>query len=562
MMKLMNTKFLFLSLILVSGLFVDGFSQAKKRKLPATINRLTIMNHAPFVSGDGNSLLYLSDHSNEREFVLRYTSKVGMSTWKKPEDVSSLANSPKIAYQGGYSLNFDGSILYHTFRKHPSVGGYDIWYSTRQGDGWSTPKNDGKPLNTTGHEGAPSVSADGQFMYFMRCDQMSYGSASGCKLYVSKRKGRSWTEAKAMPDVINQGNTMMPRIMADGKTLIFSSNRSGGKGGMDFYLTKNEGGVWSSPRALDFLNTEKDDLYLSVASKGRYLLHTVADGRGGAYIEELLIPDDFKPSKVMRVSGQVIDGNSGSPVQAKVKAYTIGSRDRVWDDVTDTDGSFAVVLEEGQQYDFSIESKEKGYTYYSKLYDLEEMKYSKRDEMEVRLLPISSNSELPLSNINFEQYSADLSDASTYELRRLVRLLKGNPQQAFELDLTVAGYRQDSLQSDPDLTEVHIDTVYTEYTDTALLEDDGDVMGSSDNDGDIEEMNKDNDEMESSAASEKRMELKYTYHNDRSEKQSERLMDYLMKKGIGADRLRIQTSREAKSTEGGEAQTLVKLKVL
>ena len=68
----------------------------------------------------------------------------------------------------------------------------------------------------------------------------------------------------------------------------------------------------------------------------------------GTAIEKLLIPEAFKPAKVMRVQGKVLDATTGAAMDAQVKAYAVDTRERVWNHATNEKGEFAVVLKEGK----------------------------------------------------------------------------------------------------------------------------------------------------------------------------------------------------------------------
>ncbi|NJM24373.1 MAG: exo-alpha-sialidase [Bacteroidia bacterium] len=162
--------------------------------------------------------------------------------------------------------------------------------SERRGDYWQEPKNLTAPINSAGHEASVTVSADGKMIFFTRCEKMDQRSATGCAIYVSRKKGNGqWDEPSALPDFINTGNSQTPRIMADGETLYFASDKMpGSQGGMDLYVTRLKETTWSKPLALDFANTEKDDQYVSVTALGRYLLRDTKGSRKNELVEYLI----------------------------------------------------------------------------------------------------------------------------------------------------------------------------------------------------------------------------------------------------------------------------------
>lgn len=563
-----NRNFYTLKVFLFFALILPGtvFGQAKKRRLPAGVNLRSLQNQAPFISGDGGSIVYLTNYNDDYELSMRYARKKGTIAWEESEEVNRAANIPNLAYTGGFALNFDGSRLYITYKKGAGIGGYDIYYCDKKGNNWGEPKNFGRPLNSEKNDGSPSISADGKYMYFMRCDKMSVDNASGCKIFVAERKGRSWGEPKPLSNVINGYNAMSPRILADGETLVFASDRPGGKGGLDLYQSRKANGEWTEPVPMDFANTPGNDQFVSFTSKGRYIYHAVTEDKGMA-IEQLIIPASLKPKKVMRVQGKIVDANTGEPLAAMVKAYSIATRDRVWSDATNNKGEFVVVLKEGESYDFSVEPKLPGYPYHSKLYYLEKMKYSDRDELNIKVSKISTGDVMELNSIEFEPYTAKLKDESTYELRRLTRLMKKMPGNSFEIEVKLNNYLSDSVQSDPDLTEVIIDTVYQEPTQPMEVEE----ADSEELEEGGEEYDQETDEVDTvSRESEEEVQepsftLKYTYHNDRTEKQAQTIKDYFTQKGVSEDKIKVMGKRvEGGNTNGDNDMkaTMVKMKIL
>lgn len=454
--------------LLLSGILfvflIDALAQAPKKGMPRNINMRGYDSFYPAISGDGNSLIFLSNFTDSEEVTMMFTHKISASAWKDPIEMPRTFNLPNLTFEGGYSLNFDGSQMYFTFKKSGGMGGFDIWYCERNGNSWGAPQNLGNSVNSSAHEGMPSISADGQYLYFSRCESMSNQNAGGCEIFVAKRKSsKSWNTPVALPGNINNGGSYSPKILADSETLIFASDRAGGKGGMDLYYTRKEGDQWVDPQKMDFVNTTVDDQFVSVPAKGRYIFHDIK-GERGREIELLLIPKEFKPKNTLRITGSASYMSSGQMTPAYLKVYNIDNRERVfYSDISENDkANFNFVLKEGAIYDLSVEPKDGTLPYYSKLYDLQQMRSSTRDELEVMLNPLNSGDSLLLGGIVYENNSMPLSDVSVYELRRLTRFLKNNNSNNFELRIHLKGYRSDTVQSDPMLTEVIIDTVFIE----------------------------------------------------------------------------------------------------
>jgi tetratricopeptide (TPR) repeat protein len=114
---------------------------------------------------------------------------------------------------------------------------------------WNTPKPiKNKTINTSFFDGAPTLTADGNTMYFVSGRN---GDKSLSDIFVVYKDGRSWGEAVALPMSVNTlGNETTPFITPDNRYLFFSSDGRKGMGGYDIYVTENLGDTWSEPKNL------------------------------------------------------------------------------------------------------------------------------------------------------------------------------------------------------------------------------------------------------------------------------------------------------------------------
>ena len=449
----MNKWFLFL---FASFACTHCFGQARLRKLPATINHPAINVSAPYISLDGGSLIFVSDNNDENQLTLFHTTKKDAVNWKEPVKMPKTVNN-RLTFLRGFALSADGKAMYLSSLKSGGLGGFDILVSELRGTYWAEPVNLGLPINSSGQEACPSLAPDGSALYFMRCEKMDQKNASGCKILVShqSRLGK-WEEPVELPGYINTGNSQAPRILGDGETLLFSSDQfPQNKGGMDLYLTRYDGSNWSRPVPLSFANTAMDDQYVSASYLGRYLLKD-QPGPRTSEIVELLFPPGLKPKALVKIDGTVTGlENPSSPY---IAAFDLKDQRRVYNGRPDKDGAFTLYLPEGARYDLSVEPEKDNYTFYSKTYDFtSDVPMSDRVEAEIR--PVAKGTTLELG-IAFEPNSSQPSSLSAQSLRRLGRMVKGNPDRKFMLGITLKGYLADSIPSSPDLTEVRVDTLH------------------------------------------------------------------------------------------------------
>lgn len=483
------------------------WGQAKTRRLPSIINHPSLNLYAPYISFDGNALLFISDDGEDQTLTVFYTSRE--SDWTEPAVLPKNINH-RLVFLRGYALTADGQRLYFTSSKSPTVGGYDIMTSERKGTTWSEPENLLLPINSKANEACPSFTPDGNIIYFMRCERMDQNKADGCKLFSSKKKPNGqWEEPKELPAHINTGNTQTPRIMADGETLIFSSNSMGSsKGGMDLYICKLVSGNWSAPTPLSFINSEQDDQFVSVTALGRYLLRDTPGAKKTNELVEFLIPNEIRPKGMMKVEGSVTDSEN-APVASYINVFDQATKRRNYSGRPNKDGTFMFYLMEGTRYEMSIDPEQSNIGYFSKQFDLTE-KTPQKEKVNAILSQPKVGEELSLDLVTFKPNSAILEASSETELKRLIRVIKANPQLKFEIEVKLDGYAQDSTISDPDLTELSLDSLQVQINSL-------DSLGN--------------------PATHDSLVVKQKYHNDRTLKQGQAITEYMTSQGVDRNSL-------------------------
>ena len=488
-------------------------AQANTRRLPGIINHPSFNKYAPYVSHDGNALLFVSDSGEDGSLTVSYTSRE--NDWSEPVELPKNINH-RLVYLKGFALSADGKKIYFTSTKSPIVGGYDIMTSELKGKVWTEPQNLMLPINTKTNEGCPSITPDGNTLYFMRCEKMNQRTAQGCQLFrVDKKSNGQWNEPKALPSNINTGNSQTPRIMADSETLIFSSdNMSSTKGGMDLFVTRLNNGTWSDPVPMDFVNTAGDDQFVSVAALGRYLIKEAPGPRKNIELVEFLIPDELRPKGMLKVEGKITDEND-TPIPAYITITDMAKAKRIFSGRPAADGSYFVYIPEGSKYEMSFDPEQSKVGYFAKQFDLSGDKIPQRERLNVILKQPSSGDELLLDALQFKPLTSELESSSETEIKRLIRLIKANPQLDFEIQVLLSGYEEDSIQSSPDLTEVLIDSIHLQIDDLDSL---GEVF-----------------KRDTTL-------VKTTYHNNRTQQQADSIVEYLVLSGADSTRLTTLTN--------------------
>jgi outer membrane protein OmpA-like peptidoglycan-associated protein/tetratricopeptide (TPR) repeat protein len=185
------------------------------------------------------------------------------------------------------TLTADERYLY--FTRLEAIGRYhqeDIYVSENANGIWQEAQPLGETINTVEfNEGAQSISPSGKYLFFTSCDRPN--SIGGCDIYFSKKVGNEWEPGKNLGPVINtRAKETQPYLSGDGRTLYFVSARPGGYGAGDIYeSTLGDDGKWSEPKNLGpNINTEFDEERPFIHPDGQTLYFTSRghEGMGGA----------------------------------------------------------------------------------------------------------------------------------------------------------------------------------------------------------------------------------------------------------------------------------------
>ena len=529
-------------ILLVILTWEESYSQAV-RKLPVSINRRNRNHMIPTLTGDGRQMIYLSDLAERGQLKMWYSRKLSSGSWKVPEVLPITIDNPSTNLKGGYCLSFDGKTMVFTSKRRGTIGGFDIWISEKVGDNWELPRNAGKPLNSELHEGDPSLSPDGKFLYFTRCNTLSNDQAAMCQIMMAEMKSNGYfKEPILLPANVNTGNEVGPRILADNSSLVFSSSKPGGKGGFDYYITRFNDASWSDPIALDFLNSTEDDRYISVPIKGDIAYYS-KESNGFQTIYMARIPAEFQPKKILWIEGIVEGQETNELLESVIRIYDNQSGMLINSFSSPNDKPFSFYLSEGKQYDFSVMTKESNHTFYSQIFALDSLKSSRKLNLEIKLVVVEAGMALKLNGLKFNQYTSGISPSSELEMRRLIALMKKNHDLKFEIGVHLINFKSDTMNIDPDLTELVTDTIIDyrviDIIDSVLLEVNSQIIDSLKNDEEMDSLRNVILTYQPVLHQDTLTILKIinTYHNDRTQKQAEAVVNYLLDKGASSGSL-------------------------
>jgi Tol biopolymer transport system component len=173
--------------------------------------------------------------------------------WQAPEQ----ASFSDVGINTEPSISPDGRTLFFVSTRPPSRG-TNIWKTELSDSGWSTPSRLSDSVNGPGNEWHPQVVANGD-LYFAADDRGdSLGSAD---LYVSKRKNGAYQDAINLGNRINTSAAEWDAYVdPTERFMLFKSDRAGGYGGTDIYISHREKGGWGKAKNLGpVVNSANDE---------------------------------------------------------------------------------------------------------------------------------------------------------------------------------------------------------------------------------------------------------------------------------------------------------------
>jgi len=397
----------------------------------------TADEYLPSLTVDDSTLLFTRRENNNEDFYVSQRESQGY--WNQAIYLPGNINRPEYN-EGAGSISADGNTLYFTLCDRPGViGRCDIYSSERVNAHWGTPHNLGPVINTEGWESQPSISSDGNTLYFISSRPGGYG---GFDIYKSvKNTYGNWTSPVNLgPEINSPGNEISPFIHPDNETLYFSSDGWVGMGGKDLYYSrKGPNGKWQKPVNLGYpINTSGDESSLIVSpdgTKGLFASNNLK-GFGGIDLYSFDLYPEAMPQKVTYIKGNVEDSSSGQKLEAYIEVVRLRDGAVVYSKTTDQiTGSFLAGLKLGEDYSFHISKK--GYLLFSENFSLtnppkkNDLDFAKSILINLRVIALGKKDIL--RNIFFETNSYILKEESKIELSQVIRFMKINPTLKMEI---------------------------------------------------------------------------------------------------------------------------------
>lgn len=294
-MKKAITLVLILTLGLVSDIAIADYIFGEPTNMGPLVNSPSV-EQSPSLSADSLSLFFASNRpggSGGRDLWVT-TRETIHDDWDQPVNLGPLVN--RGAEDRGTSISADGLELYFHSNRSGGRGGDDLWVTTRETteDYWVAPVNLGLSVNSSANDHNPYISADGLTLVF---GSNRPGGSGDLDIWVTTRATVNdlWEEAVNLGPFMNSSaSDCGPCLSPDGSQLFFQSTRPGGSGLEDVWVSSREStsGEWGQPVNLGpIVNSSAHDYHSEVSRDGStlYFSSMRPGGNGGQDLWQVTI---------------------------------------------------------------------------------------------------------------------------------------------------------------------------------------------------------------------------------------------------------------------------------
>jgi len=378
---------------------------------------------APAVSPDGSFLIYHSK-TNTEKYADLYISIQKNGRFQRGIKFSRLNSpyndeSPFISGDGNtimFSSDRDGSFE----SKDPVTGkirvSYDLYWSHLKNGEWSYPEKIPGNINSPMHERSPSLSGDKKTLFY---SQWSQGDIESARIKKAQWEIKGFYKPQELPAIINSNNAEVALVPSnDNMGYYFSSRRPGGLGGWDIYFISYHNGEYGIPVNLGpKINSAKSEAYFSLINESVYYASDKEESTGGFdifsnYLEKerhinIHIYDDVTKLPLPSDISVLKDDESGIP--AKKSATDIEGNLRI--DYNEKTKSIDIFVDKDGYMPFAENIKINDFL---------------NDSLNINLKPVENNASIDFHSIYFDFNSSAIKSESARYLDKMVDFLNKN----------------------------------------------------------------------------------------------------------------------------------------
>ncbi len=397
-------------------------------------------DYSPVLTGDQSTMIFTSRRSGStggetydggKYYEDIYISNYNGTEWTTAQNIGGPINTDGNEATVGISPDGQQILIYKD-----DNGDGNIYSTTLNGDVWSTPIKLNANINSSSWEPSAFISADGRAIYFSSDRPGGFG---GRDLYVSQKiTNGDWGKAVNMGPLINTPyDEDAPFIHPDGVTLFFSSNGHNTMGGFDVFYSSlsDDGSKWQAPINVGYpINSPDDDIFYVVSTdKTKAYYTSFKEGGFGEKDNYIITFIDQKQAPLTLIKGIVKEADGSVPKNVVI-TVTDNETEKVVGvyNANSKTGKYLFILTSGKNYNIAYEAE--GFLFYSENRQIDKKTNYYETYQAIELPVIEIGSKVVLNNIFFDFDKATLRPTSNVELRNIVRFLNKNPNISIEID--------------------------------------------------------------------------------------------------------------------------------
>lgn len=344
--------------------------------------------------------------------------------------------------EGAATLTIDNKHLFYTITKDgPDGPNTDIYTADLNDGSWTPIRSLGDKVNDPIYwDSQPSVSGDGNTLYFA---SNRPGGQGGIDIWMTKKgpDGEWGVPTNLGPKINTPYNEKSPFLHSDSQTLYFSSDGHPGVGGYDiFYSRADSTGKWKEPVNLGIpINTAGDDVGFFVSTDGAtgfFNSNAQIPGQIGGYdVYQFELYPEARPEATVIVKGDLRD-EFGNPLTGPttVEIKNVQTKEKSLGVVDTITGSFAAAIKIGKKDDYVITVKKDSAAFNSQLISgKQDFKKVVVDAKPMNIAKLKEGSAYTIHDINFASNAAVLEPESMVVLEMFAAYLKEHPTMKIEI---------------------------------------------------------------------------------------------------------------------------------
>jgi len=398
-------------------------------------------DYSPVVTADESQIFFTSRREGPKDpatglyYENIYMADNTNGTWGKATNIGMPINAESKC-SATVGLSPDGQTIF--IYKDDGNGDGNIYTTHLNGLVWSSPTKLDENVDSKFWEPSASVSADGQILYFSSNRPGGFG---GLDIYMSRLlPNGQWGKATNLgPNINTAFDEDAPYIHPDGTTLYFSSRGHETMGGYDIFESlMDSSNHWGKPVNIGYpVNTPGDDIFFfpTTDGKGAYYSSFKDDGFGEKDIYRVTFPDK-KGEAITVFRGRIISGvDSALPSGLEIVVTDNQTGDQIGIyHPNSASGKYLIILPCGKNYNVAYNVDDN--LFHTEHLDVRDSTAYSVIERAVDLHPLAIGDKLTLKGMFYTSGSSQLSVEEKMELQKVYDFMMKHP----EINVEVGGY--------------------------------------------------------------------------------------------------------------------------